>query len=102
MADTPLDAGPLVTGPWLVRLRWAAVLAQVIGVAVAVRALGLALPLVPIAILITLLAASNIVLGWWVSQGRPAPPRVFGTVLTADVALLTALLWLTCGFSYPF
>ena len=95
------DAGPLVTGPWLVRLRWAAVLAQIIGVGVAVRALGLALPILPIAILITLLAASNVVLGWWVSH-RPAPPRVFGAVLTADVALLTALLWLTGGSSNPF
>ena len=102
MAELLVDAGPLVTGPWLVRLRWAAVLAQAIGVAVAVRALGLALPLVPIATLITLLAASNLVLGWWVSHGRPAPPRVFGAVLAADVTLLTALLWLTGGASNPF
>jgi two-component system, sensor histidine kinase RegB len=102
MAEAPLDAGPLVTGPWLVRLRWAAVLAQVIGVAVAVRALGLALPLTPIALLIALLGASNLVLGRWVSHGRPAPPRVFGTVLAADVALLTTLLWLTGGASNPF
>ncbi len=103
MAEAPLDAGPLVTGPWLVRLRWAAVLAQVIGVAVAVRALGLALPLTPIAVLITVLAASNLVLGRWVSHGRPAAsPRVFGTVLAADVTLLTGLLWLTGGASNPF
>ena len=102
MAEPLLDAGPLVTGPWLVRLRWAAVLAQVIGVAVAVRALGLALPLVPIATLITLLAASNLVLGRWVAHGRPAPPRVFGAVLAADVTLLTTLLWLTGGASNPF
>lgn len=102
MPELPLDAGPLVTGPWLVRLRWAAVLAQVIGVAVAVQALGLALPLAPIAALIVLLAASNLVLGRWVSRGRPPKPRVFGAVLALDVALLTALLWLTGGTSNPF
>ena len=102
MAELLVDAGPLVTGPWLVRLRWAAVLAQVIAVAVAVQALGLALPLVPIAALITLLAASNVVLGWWVSHGRPAQPRVFGVVLALDVTLLTTLLWLTGGTSNPF
>ena len=102
MADLPLDSGPLVTGPWLVRLRWAAVGAQAIGVAVAVRALGLALPLLPIATLITILAASNVVLGWWVAHGRPAPPRMFGLVLAADVMLLTALLWLAGGASNPF
>lgn len=101
-AETTLDAGPLVTGPWLVRLRWAAVLAQAIGVAVAVQALGLALPLVPIAFLIVLLATSNLALGWWVSHGRPAQPRVFGVVLALDVTLLTALLWLTGGTSNPF
>ena len=102
MTEAPRDAGPLVTGPWLVRLRWAAALAQAIGVAVAVEALRLALPLVPIAILIALLAASNLVLGWWVSKGGAAEPRVYGVVLALDVTLLTALLWLTGGTSNPF
>ena len=102
MTEAPRDAGPLVTGPWLVRLRWAAALAQAIGVAVAVEALRLALPLVPIAILIALLAASNLVLGWWVSKGGSAEPRVYGVVLALDVTLLTALLWLTGGTSNPF
>ena len=102
MTEAPRDAGPLVTGPWLVRLRWAAALAQAIGVAVAVEALRLALPLVPIAILIALLAASNLVLGWWVSKGGSAEPRVDGVVLALDVTLLTALLWLTGGTSNPF
>jgi two-component system sensor histidine kinase RegB len=101
-AAAVLDARPLATGPWLVRLRWAAVLAQAIGVAVAVQALGLALPLVPIASLIVLLAASNLALGWWLSHGRPAQPGVFGVVLALDVTLLTALLWLTGGTSNPF
>jgi two-component system sensor histidine kinase RegB len=101
-AEIASEAEPLVTGPWLVRLRWAAVLAQVIGVAVAVGALGLALPLVPIASLIMLLGASNVLLGWWVSRGRPARPRMFGVVLALDVTLLTALLWLTGGTSNPF
>ena len=85
-----------------VRLRWAAVLAQATGVAVAVRALGLSLPLLPIAGLIVLLASSNLMLGWWMARGRPAPPRVFGAVLVADVTLPTALLWLTGGTSNPF
>jgi len=102
MAHIPLDAGPLVTGPWLVRLRWAAALAQAVGVAVAVEALRLTLPLVPIALLIALLAASNLVLGWWVSKGGSAEPRVYGVVLALDVTLLTALLWLTGGTSNPF
>ena len=102
MVEVPRDAGPLVTGPWLVRLRWAAALAQAIGVAVAVEALGLALPLIPIAILIVLLAVSNLVLGWWVSKGGSAEPRVYGVVLALDVTLLTALLWLTGGTSNPF
>ncbi len=102
MGETVLETGPLVTGPWLVRLRWAAILAQVIGVAVAVQALGLALPVAPIAALIVLLAASNLVLGWWVSRRRPAQPRVFGVVLAFDVTLLTTLLSLTGGTSNPF
>src|SRR4029453_13048148 len=61
-----------------------------------------AVPLVPIPTLSTILAASNLVLGWWVSHGRPAPPRMFGLVLAADVMLLTALLWLAGGASNPF
>lgn len=102
MAQVPVVAGPLVTGPWLVRLRWAAALAQAIGVAVAVQALGLALPLIPIAVLIAVLAASNLVLAWWVSKGGSAEPRAYGVVLALDVTLLTALLWLTGGTSNPF
>ncbi len=102
MAELPIDAGPLVTGPWLVRLRWAAVLAQAIGVAVAVRVLGLTLPLAPIASLIAWSAASNLALAWWVSLGRRAQPAVFGAVLALDVTLLTTLLWLTGGTSNPF
>jgi two-component system sensor histidine kinase RegB len=102
MAEPTLDAGPLVTGPWLVRLRWAAVLAQVIGVAVAVQALGLALPLPPIAALIIILAISNVLLGRWLSHGHAPRPRVFGAFLALDIALLTALLWLTGGTSNPF
>lgn len=102
MVPGPPDAGPLVTGPWLVRLRWAAALSQAIGVAVAVAALGLALPLAPIAVLIGILAASNLVLGWWVAKGGSAEPRVYGGVLALDVTLLTALLWLTGGTSNPF
>ena len=102
MAETPLDAGPLVTGPWLVRLRWASVLAQAIAVGVAAWVVGLALPIAPIALLIGLLAGSNVVLGWRMAHGRPAAPRVFGWVLVGDVTLLTALLWLTGGSSNPF
>jgi two-component system sensor histidine kinase RegB len=64
--------------------------------------LRLALPLVPIASLIAVLAASNLVLGWWVSKGGSAEPRVYGVVLALDVTLLTALLWLTGGTSNPF
>ncbi len=102
MTESSLDPGPIVTGRWLVRLRWAAVLAQALGVAVAVSGLGIALPVAPIVILIILLAASNAGLGWWVSRGRPTEPGVLGAVLGFDVALLTALLWLTGGTSNPF
>ncbi|MCC7415581.1 MAG: HAMP domain-containing histidine kinase [Acidobacteria bacterium] len=102
MAEATLDAGPLVTGPWLVRLRWAAVLAQVIGVAVAVRALGLTPSLPPIVSLIVVLALSNLALGRWLARRQAPPPRVFGAVLALDIALLTALLWFTGGTSNPF
>src|SRR5258708_9176587 len=102
MGETVLEAAPLVTGPWLVRLRWAAVLAQVTGVAVAVQGLGLALPLQPIAALGVLLAASNLGLGWWGSQRPPAPPRVFGGVLAFYLTRPTLMLSLTPRTSNPF
>lgn len=102
MPESPTPTRPLVTGRWLVRLRWAAVLAQVTGVGVAVQVLGLLLPLGPIAVVIILLAVSNAALGWWVSRERPAEPRVLGLVLGFDVTLLTTLLWLTGGTSNPF
>src|SRR5258708_21373081 len=101
MGETVLEAGPLVTGPWLVRLRWAAVLAQVTGVAVAVQVLGLALPLQPIPALVVLLAASNLVLRRRVSQRRPAQPPGFRAMLAFDVTLPTLTLSLTRGTSNP-
>ncbi len=82
---------------WFVRVRWAAVLAEVLVVGAA-TALDEVLPLVPMGALIAGQAISNAVM-------QPHPPTTQAgrtLILTLDVAVLFALLALSGGPSNPF
>lgn len=101
-AKAQADAGPRLTLPWLVRLRWAAVAAQTLLVWLAAR--NRWLPTVSaVAGLVALGTLWN--LGLELASRRPTLSGlkgVLGTTLLADVLLLTALLMLTGGPSNPF
>ena len=108
-ADTPADRPPgllpFVRAPrivlfWMLRLRWLAVFGQIAATAVAL-ALGLHAPLLPVAIVVALTAASNGGLLWW-SRHRPIRTRLILAVLLADMGLLTVLLLYTGGPNNPF
>ncbi|RIK90407.1 MAG: sensor histidine kinase, partial [Proteobacteria bacterium] len=110
MASPPLavsDAAALGAGsawlPWLVRLRWAAIAGQLLTVAVARWAFGLAVPLAWVLAIVLGTVASNALLGRVAS--RVAPQRtsaLAAAVVALDVVLLTALLGLTGGPANPF
>lgn len=96
----PPHGASLVVLPWLVRLRWASVVALAIGL-LTTPLWGIAVPLVPVSTLLVALAATNGVLA--LQLRAPVPSRVvIGISLFVDVALLTAILYVAGGPLNPF
>ncbi len=95
---------------WLVRLRWAEIAGQASTVLVVHTALGVALPVLALAIVVGIGLMSNLMLSVWLGGVRPDPARPPRTVtepqvaavMALDVTLLTALLYLTGGPLNPF
>ncbi len=88
---------------WLATLRWAAITGQVCAVLGARFGLGLALPLVPIAILLAVEIAYNIALPILTRRcPQRFEQRLLGAQLVADLFALTGLLYFTGGPANPF
>jgi two-component system sensor histidine kinase RegB len=87
--------------PWLVRLRWASVIALAAAAWAAHTFWRVRLPTVPLVTLLAALAATNAALA---SQLQSPNPRrnVVGGVLLVDVGLLTGILYLVGGPINPF
>lgn len=92
---------PQIVLTWIARLRWLAVVGQVVAVALAAWPLNMDPPLAPISALIGITIASNILIQQWLARGA-ARAWVMPGVLVLDVALLTGLLYLTGGPNNPF
>ncbi len=88
---------------WLVRLRWFAVVGQILTCLVAAFVFRMALPLVPLAVGIGLALVSNILLMRCFFSTRAICPEtvVFGVILL-DTMLLTWMLFFTGGAHNPF
>ena len=80
----------------VVRLRWAALLAQALALLVATLALGIALPLIPLALILAIVLVTNVALA------RTQRRELIGPVLLLDTVLLTIALALAGGPSNPF
>jgi two-component system sensor histidine kinase RegB len=92
---------PHVVMPWLVRLRWASVLALAAAAWAAQAFWRIRLPVVPLAALLAALAATNAALAFQLRS--PAPRRsIVGAVLIVDIGLLTGILYLVGGPLNPF
>jgi len=100
----------LVGAAELVRLRWVAVIGQLVTVVVVRFGLGIELPMVPLSCLILLTAASNVTFAAWVGRSRGAIEGidrarerwVLAMILALDLTLLTAMLYFTGGVANPF
>lgn len=101
---------------WLIRLRWAEIVGQSATVLVAQVFLGIALPIVPLLVVVGIGLLSNLVLEVRLGRGDPAPadsgaalarPSAtsegeLAAVMALDILLLTALLFFTGGPLNPF
>jgi two-component system, sensor histidine kinase RegB len=95
---------PQVTLPWLVRLRWLAVLGQAVAVGAACWGFHLSFSGWLLSSLVLLAAASNVALALLaprLPEGWSAA-RIMGGVMTFDTLLLTALLAGSGGAMNPF
>ncbi len=87
---------------WLVRLRWGAVVGQTLTIIGAVAGLKLALPVLPLALLVALTAVSNAALALRLLRAHHVSTRTIGLVLCVDVFVLFGLLYFSGGPSNPF
>ncbi len=87
----------------LIQLRWIAVVGQVVTISLVHYGFQIALPLLPMALVLVALVATNLAYIYW-SQGlhRPVTSRSVFYALLADVLALTIQLYLSGGASNPF
>ncbi len=102
-ADLPLAGESLITGRWLVALRWWAALGGLACLIVAVTWLDIPLPLPRLLAILGLVLASNLALAITFRRARrpPSPPLLAG-ILAVDTALLTLVLGWSGGVHNPF
>jgi len=86
---------------WLLKLRWGAIVGQIVMIAGVTRLFGVRLPLPALSLVIALEALTNVAL---LAAGRRGHVAEWwsGSVMVLDTILLTALLHLTGGPNNPF
>ena len=101
----------VVNTPWLIRLRWVAVIGQLITIGSVWMILDIELPLLSLFSVLTLTSISNLAFGgWFVARGRMNQQHdsefqestILTAVMALDLILLTALLYFTGGPTNPF
>jgi two-component system, sensor histidine kinase RegB len=93
---------PHIVLPWLVRLRWLAVVGQLAAIAVAYFLLDVRFPSNPIIGVICTTLVTNLLLLLVIKKNRESVPGLIPTVLILDVLLLTQMLYWTGGPTNPF
>ncbi|MEZ4400348.1 MAG: ATP-binding protein [Kofleriaceae bacterium] len=91
-----------VNATWLIQLRWAQIVGQAATILVADLGLGVNLPLGLLWGVVAIGLAANLILAASVRRTRRADGWALAAVMALDVALLTALLYLTGGADNPF
>lgn len=96
------DAAGLQNLQQLITLRWLAVVGQVLTILFVHFALGIELPLAPMAAVIGALTLLNLLSLRWLRRLRRASNRELMAALLVDVGALTALLYFSGGATNPF
>jgi two-component system sensor histidine kinase RegB len=97
-----LEAGPLSTLPWLIRLRWTTAAIEALVVAVALLGPAFDVPMRRVAWLIAISAVANVWSAVWLARSRALPAAAESVRLALTILLLTGLLELTGGPFNPF
>jgi two-component system sensor histidine kinase RegB len=96
------DGAQRINFSWLIRLRWGAIVGQLLTIAVVERVLHIRLPLVPLLVVVALEAASNGAAMLWLHSRRPVGEAGMALTMALDIFLLTTLLFFTGGPFNPF
>lgn len=114
---TPISASDLrqidrleVNASWLLRLRWVAVVGQLITVAAAVFVVGVQLAVTPLLSVIAFTAITNVAFALWLQTHTRLPQElrarqdhwVLGGLMSVDLLSLTTLLYFSGGPANPF
>jgi two-component system, sensor histidine kinase RegB len=102
----------LVINPgWLVKLRWAAVIGQILTISIVGWGFRIPLAYTPLLVIIAIIAATNVAFHLWchrmgrqplVAQRASRVESVLGSLLLLDLCLLTGLLYYSGGAENPF
>jgi two-component system sensor histidine kinase RegB len=87
---------------WLVKLRWAAMIGQLVTIAVVHVGMGIELRIGPLLGLMAASLATNVVAFAWTARRRPVAPWAVPSLMVFDTLLFTLLLHLTGGPFNPF
>jgi two-component system, sensor histidine kinase RegB len=87
---------------WLVRLRYGAITGQIAVLLVVDRLMGMALPLLPLGVILGLEVATNLACSAWLRRAASVREYHVGALVALDVILFTLLLYFTGGPTNPF
>lgn len=100
---------PRIGLAWMMKLRWAAVIAQLIILSGAVYMIDVECSVIVVLALIGFTASTNAALHVWLRKVEPRAPReegehnaIIATLLVLDVLVLTGMLWAAGGPTNPF
>ncbi len=100
-----------INAVWLMKLRWVAVVGQLITILFVTYAIGIPVRVAPLMLSLSITAISNLGFTLWLRSNAEVPKfpqtpwywnRVFVALMALDLAVLTAQLYFTGGHANPF
>ncbi len=99
---TKNQTSDVVTLRWIIRLRWIAVIGQLLAMVIASLFFGVHVPWIPVTTIVLATMISNLWLAFHSQRNAEPSAALQGGILLLDVILLTALLYFTGGPHNPF
>jgi two-component system sensor histidine kinase RegB len=96
------QASEAITLRWIIRLRWVAVIGQILAMIFASALFDVHVPWIPVIVIIAVTIFSNLWLSYYNCNMQESSATMQGSILLLDVLLLTALLYFTGGPHNPF